>query len=233
MPDDNPPPKYPNGRKEPSKVRINWSKPTAPPIPKSPGALLIAHERDRQVEKEGYTPTHDNTHSVPQLAEAGAAYALECLPPIVIDGNMLAPIFFWPFERSSFKPKNLRRNLERAGALIAAALDRLIDEEYKDIKFYWIGEDTEIFACRNLSELHSYLSPEWVKGSGTLMNDGTRGHFEESKIVLSESNKGEEWGDADGDQLVDIEDIGIMTMRGFAAYIGFEHFPVQVASSYT
>jgi hypothetical protein len=90
----------------------------------SAGVAAIAEERARQVAKEGWTPEHDDEHNEGEMAEAAACYAslaseqalgaLECPPPAA-----------WPWAHSWWKPKDQRRNLVRAGALIAAELDRL------------------------------------------------------------------------------------------------------------
>jgi len=90
------------------------------PADHSPGALAILNERERQEAKEGWTPEHDDNHPAGELARAGACYAL------VAAGLPSEPIRhrFWPF-RDWWKPKSIRTNLVRAGALIAAEIDRL------------------------------------------------------------------------------------------------------------
>lgn len=80
------------------------------------GAVLIAEERKRQIESEGYTAEHDSTHNPEDLAAAGACYALEDVEPIHEQ--------LWPWDAEWWKPKDQLRNLVRAGALIAAAIDR-------------------------------------------------------------------------------------------------------------
>lgn len=77
------------------------------------GAQLIAEERKRQIEVEGFTVKHDlKEHAIHQLANAAICYA-----------NPSVQFAKWPFERKWFKPKNTVKDLIRAGALIAAALD--------------------------------------------------------------------------------------------------------------
>lgn len=95
----------------------------------SGGIVDIARERKRQVEEEGWTAEHDdNEHADGDLASAGACYALPInvlsLPVGVIAGNTILAIL-WPFMGEWWKPKDRRRNLVRAGALIAAEIDRL------------------------------------------------------------------------------------------------------------
>ena len=76
------------------------------------GAALIAAERQRQINAEGYDPSHDDAHNDDSLAIAAVAYALS------------APDW-WPWGTESFKPGDRLRELAKAGALIAAEIDRL------------------------------------------------------------------------------------------------------------
>lgn len=74
-------------------------------------------ERRRQVSDEGWTPEHDDAHPEGALAEAGACYAMAFeKQPVPRD---------WPWEVNWWKPKDRRRNLERAAALIIAEIERL------------------------------------------------------------------------------------------------------------
>jgi hypothetical protein len=90
------------------------------------GAELIADERKRQVEEEGYSQEHDDMYSFGQLAYASACYALHSVMP-----SQLQPMLLWPWLSESWKPKSPIRDLIRAGALIAAEIDRLQREEEK------------------------------------------------------------------------------------------------------
>jgi len=91
------------------------------------GAWMIAAERKRQVEREGWSSEHDDQHTLGQLAVAGACYALtedlrggkDLEPPYPVD---------WPWEMCDWKPcpNDRVRELAKAGALIAAEIDRLI-----------------------------------------------------------------------------------------------------------
>jgi len=97
------------------------------------GVELIATERRRQVEREGYVAEHDDEHADGELAHAAAAYAWT-LGGVLTDGRMLHRRTMWPFEPESFKPAEggmgdriLHRihELAKAGALVAAEIDRL------------------------------------------------------------------------------------------------------------
>ena len=89
------------------------------------GTELISEERTRQVEEEGYTAEHDAEHPTDDLVKAAIVYAWNYdEPPHSVHANR-APSM-WPWEESSWKPEDDPvRNLVKAGALIAAAIDRL------------------------------------------------------------------------------------------------------------
>lgn len=88
-----------------------------------PGADLIAAERDRQVEAEGYSPEHDDRHKPEEFTMAAIAYAL----PEWMRWTYKGDCEWWPFEKDSFKPSpdDRMRELVKAGALIAAEIDRI------------------------------------------------------------------------------------------------------------
>lgn len=87
---------------------------------------LIAAERQRQVEQEGWTPEHDDAHRAGELAQAAAAYATPPQSPIRrSDGSF--PGWLWPWDGRWWKPTpdDRVRELVKAGALIVAEIDRL------------------------------------------------------------------------------------------------------------
>ena len=90
------------------------------------GADLIREERRRQQEVEGYDAMHDRHHTPQVLCRAAAAYALYDDQSALI-GNSAAKL--WPWSNEFWKPKTQLRNLVRAGALIAAAIDKLQSEK--------------------------------------------------------------------------------------------------------
>ena len=95
------------------------------------GVELIAQERQRQIEKEGWTPKHDDKLTPGVLGIAGACYALDAaarLMPSWKDELELrkTTLHLWPFDSEWFKPtSDSVRQLTKAGALIAAEIDRL------------------------------------------------------------------------------------------------------------
>lgn len=93
-----------------------------------PGARLIMGERMRQVGEEGWTPEHDDTHVRAELVDAAQEYLF------VARTTALSPDFrpkgppspMWPWESDWYKPAaDPISNLVKAGALIAAEIDRL------------------------------------------------------------------------------------------------------------
>lgn len=86
---------------------------------------LIAQERQRQIEVEGWTPAHDDAHGSTDLACAAACYML------AFDDSAEIPQM-WPLDVKWWKPKDRQRNLVRAGALYLAAADAA--ERAKDFK---------------------------------------------------------------------------------------------------
>lgn len=90
------------------------------------GAEMIVRERDRQTSSEGWTPAHDDTHTHGELAAAAIAYAspFESIKAVsLISGEHVCDV--WPWESDSYKPTTRIRDLVKAGALIAAEIDRL------------------------------------------------------------------------------------------------------------
>lgn len=86
------------------------------------GVELIAVERQRQIAVEGWTPEHDDTHAQHEMALAAFCY----LGHIAVTDALNIPTLFWPWEQAWWKPSDDPiRNLVKAGALIAAEIDRL------------------------------------------------------------------------------------------------------------
>lgn len=89
------------------------------------GLELIIAERERQITQEGWTAEHDAEHTEGQLAMAAACYAFDAVALPTIDAKRF--IFDnWPWSRKWWKPTpdDTIRQLTKAGALIAAEIDR-------------------------------------------------------------------------------------------------------------
>lgn len=85
----------------------------------------VLAERARQVNAEGWTPQHDDQHGDGAMSVAAACYALA-------DTRAEAQHRFvgllWPWTGWAsmwWKPKDRRRNLVRAAALLLAEIERL------------------------------------------------------------------------------------------------------------
>lgn len=105
------------------------------------GAELIAEERLRQASQEGWDEAHDDKHTKNELVTAAICY--------------LVPTWtrhFWPWDLSFWKPKDRLKNLVRAGALIAAEIDRLSREESRKAQNETLrhqsGRDLQEQGCR-------------------------------------------------------------------------------------
>lgn len=101
---------------------------------KKSGIEIISEERARQIEVEGWTPAHDDQHTRAELAQAANCYSAltvamatchmdfkpsEIYPPKLQE-------LHWPWADEWWKPSDDPiRNLAKAGALIAAEIDRL------------------------------------------------------------------------------------------------------------
>jgi hypothetical protein len=85
------------------------------------GASLIAAERQRQIDLLGWTPEHDDEQDSGELGYAAAHYIGHALGE---DTDVLGP---WPWHAHWWKPSDDPvRDLVKAGALIAAEIDRLL-----------------------------------------------------------------------------------------------------------
>lgn len=98
------------------------------------GVELIAAERQRQMTCEGWTPEHDDKHADESLAKAAACYAYTdsfnaYIAEYAENGgrDLIGHVpRAWPWHRDWWKPGPDRvRELVKAGALIAAEIDRL------------------------------------------------------------------------------------------------------------
>lgn len=97
------------------------------------GLLVIQRERLRQITKEGFTLLHDKQHDCGELAMAAACYAapemLYALRATAFDG--LKYVDPWPWGQKWDKRGRHDRvkQLAVAGALIAAEIDRLVQQQ--------------------------------------------------------------------------------------------------------
>lgn len=104
----------------------------------------VAAERQRQIEVEGWSAEHDDKHINNELAHAAACFAvgetidvsLQRLAHVSCGCRDLAGcyhfgglrqqwVWLWPWAKEWWKPKDRRRDLIRAAALIVAEIERL------------------------------------------------------------------------------------------------------------
>jgi hypothetical protein len=108
---------------------------------KNNGIGIIAEERIRQIEKEGWTFEHDDCHTHGQLAQCAAAYAYPHDSILLFRGDLhneeesfvklcITRTSLYPKSWSAYwwkpSPENRIKELAKAGALIAAEIDRLL-----------------------------------------------------------------------------------------------------------
>jgi hypothetical protein len=84
----------------------------------SQAAKDVLAERQRQVIVKGWTAEHDDEHDM-ELVDAAVCYA-ETMGPC-----RPCPTAGWPWKLEDWKPKDRRKNLERAAALIIAHMDAM------------------------------------------------------------------------------------------------------------
>ena len=93
------------------------------------GIERIKEERERQVTEEGWTPEHDNEHKHYELSKAAVAYLKYNF--LGIENDYMIRTYDWPWDPMWWKPSDKSsiagqiKNLTKAGALIAAEIDRL------------------------------------------------------------------------------------------------------------
>lgn len=78
----------------------------------------VLAERQRQISAEGWNPEHDDEHDDGSLCMAAVCYAEGDHDDDLLPAN-------WPWARKWWKPRDRRRNLVKAGALILAEIERL------------------------------------------------------------------------------------------------------------
>lgn len=94
-----------------------------------PGGIeLIKRERERQITEKGYDAPHDDEHDDQSLAKAAVCYAIP-------NRSAAQAVTFWPWANAPVTNHNIHNprgresrinELAKAGALIAAEIDRLL-----------------------------------------------------------------------------------------------------------
>lgn len=92
----------------------------------SQAEMDVLAERRRQVTEEKFDAKHDRNWRLGELADAAVCYAMTEDQR----GTEVAPFTearaeFWPWDEKWWKPKDRRRDLVRAAALLIAEIDRM------------------------------------------------------------------------------------------------------------
>lgn len=91
----------------------------------SKAIIDVMNECDRQWNEKGYTAAHDDeVNKQGELAWAAACYAVAGGAECVIGMNNI-PYALWPWAMESFNPKDRRKDLVRAAALLVREIERL------------------------------------------------------------------------------------------------------------
>lgn len=86
----------------------------------------IGHERQRQIDDERFDARHDDRHDFSELLDAAICYVAISRRGYSINAFLQQIVSqLWPWDRKWWKPKDRRRNLVKAAALIVAEIDRL------------------------------------------------------------------------------------------------------------
>jgi hypothetical protein len=97
----------------------------------------VLAERRRQIQVEGWTAEHDDEHDEGDMALAGACYAASAAATDdrVNCRSILDSVrSMWPWGREWWKPKNQRRDLVRAAALVIAEIEKMDRAEVARLK---------------------------------------------------------------------------------------------------
>ena len=100
------------------------------------GVDIITQERKRHFDQEGWDNEHDDFHTEGQLADAAACYALgEDWRFLYQRKDEPEVMIMWPWGTSWWKPTpdDRIKELSKAGALIAAEIDRLLRIKNEDL----------------------------------------------------------------------------------------------------
>jgi hypothetical protein len=131
----------------PEELRIKWGMLGLPENHRPSGIDLIAAERVRQMSEKGWTAEHDDGHADGSLAMAAACYAAN--ERIYVERRYARLVGFvdpWPWQnweddrkaggnhvtRVPLRGEARKTALIKAGALIAAELDRIERREARD-----------------------------------------------------------------------------------------------------
>lgn len=172
----------------------------------SRGLQLIARERARQITEEEWTDAHDDGQTEGELARAAAVYAL---PPDAreitkgfrirdsrVDVRMSLVDAIWPWLRGWWKPgapsiEGRLRDLSKAGALIAAEIDRILRQaDASSTVVAWEGEAPGTIVGWDLA------APDGVSdGEGGVVTNGSTSSADPTSLVALWQERAAAWKD--------------------------------------
>lgn len=111
-----------------------------------PHAMQALHdvmaERHRQMMVEGWSAKHDDEHGDGAMAVAAACYAIADQRAIQVATVDLLKLWQWTgWARMWWKPKDKRRNLVRAAALLLAEIERMDRADVRGVSGPPVGEE--------------------------------------------------------------------------------------------
>lgn len=154
------------------------------------GEQLLAAERTRQVEVEGWTAEHDDEHGGRILWEAAKCYEAGGRSTMHVERSLngratSASGTAWPWSAEAWKPKSTPENLIRAGALYLAAAEcyrRTRDDRPHSRGPFGADESDEDYVdwvlhladtCERHSRRISALLNEWLSFTAELLDPAT------------------------------------------------------------
>ena len=135
---------------------------------------LMAEERKRQSESQGYTAEHDDRYTGAELSECAICYVSAARKQIKYDPDYTGTGHIWPLDGDWWKPGTPIQNLVKAGALVAAEIDRQL-RAMATVKLFSIsGED--LVAALDLESAKRFYASEIVglEPEGVLRDGGRR-----------------------------------------------------------
>lgn len=110
-----------------------WQAAKAQAVPEGFAIKDVINERQRQINQEFYSTENDDEYEQNELLRAAVCYAENVVRRgWVFDSNFGPDVYqeeevpdLWPWDLDFWKPKNPRRDLVRAAALIIAEIERI------------------------------------------------------------------------------------------------------------
>lgn len=92
---------------------------------------LVKAERQKQINKHGYTPEHDDEHTDGSIADAGACYAATEMIYQRVDIEYFKEVYKWDLDYYTKSQHDRKDQLVIAASLIMAEYERIVRKEQK------------------------------------------------------------------------------------------------------